>query len=137
MTTEYKKILPRPTMDSDGFWESVKRHQMALQKCLDCGAFHFPPSDMCPECWSFNTQWTPVSGKGKVFSFVVFHQRYHPAWEGDVPYDVTLVELEEGPRMLTNVVGVKPDEIKVGLPVEVAYDDVTPEATLPKFRPLS
>jgi uncharacterized OB-fold protein len=80
--------------------------------------------------------WKPVSGKGTLFSFVVFHRPYHPGFKGDLPYNVSLVELDEGPRLLTNIVGIANDELRVGMSVEVVFDDVTEAVTLPKFRSL-
>jgi hypothetical protein len=76
-----------------------------------------------------------VSGKGSVHTFVIYHQVYHPAWKGDVPYNVAWIRLEEGPLLLSNVVGCKNEELFIEMPVEVVFDDVTDEVTLPRFRP--
>ena len=78
---------------------------------------------------------TQVSGNGKVFSFVTFHRVYHPAWEGDVPYVVALIELEEGPRLLSNIVGIAPDQVRCEMPVKVVFEDVAKDVALPKFTP--
>jgi Predicted nucleic-acid-binding protein containing a Zn-ribbon len=75
----------------------------------------------------------PVSGRGKVFSFVTFHRVYHPAFEQEVPYVVALVELEEGPRLLTNIVGIAPDKVACEMPVKVVFDDVADGVSVPKF----
>jgi uncharacterized OB-fold protein len=94
-----------------------------------------PPSKLCPGCLSDAFTWKPVSGRGTLFSYVIFHRPYHPGFKGELPYNVSLVELEEGPRMVTNVVGIAHDELRIGMPLEVIFDDVTDDLTLPKFQP--
>jgi uncharacterized OB-fold protein len=76
-----------------------------------------------------------VSGRGTLFSYVIYHRPYHPGFKGELPYNVSIVELEEGPRMVTNIVGIANDELRIGMPVEVIFDDVTEDVTLPKFQP--
>lgn len=132
--TEYAKPLPRVTDDNRPFWEAARRHQLAFQRCADCGRFCYPPAPVCPDCLSERLKWTPVSGRGTVSTFVVFHQRYFPAFAGDLPYNVVQVQLDEGPRLTANLVGVPNDQIRIGLRVEVVFDDVTPEISLPRFR---
>ena len=82
-------------------------------------------------------QWVPSSGRGRVYTWIVVHQRYSKAFEEDLPYNVAIVELDEGPRLLTSLVGIENEAIRPDLQVEVAWDDVTDEITLPKFRPVS
>ena len=132
---DYAKPLPRPTAESAPFWEACRRHELALQCCTACGRFWFPPANRCAHCWSETWEWTPVSGRGRVFTFTVFQRAFHRAFVDEVPYAVAVVELEEGPRLMSNVVGCGPDEVSVGMPVTVVFDDVTPEVTLPRFRP--
>lgn len=131
---EYRKPLPRVTPDNRPFWEWARRHQLRLQRCGDCGRFRYPPGPVCPGCLTEWSEWTPVSGRGTVSSWVVFHKAYFPAFAEEIPYAVVQVELEEGPRLLANLVDVPVAQIAVGLPVEVVFDDVTPEITLPRFR---
>ena len=131
---EYKKPLPLPSELSAPFWEACRRQELIVQRCQNCHAFRFPPAILCPECLSEATEWRKVSGKGKIFSFVVFHRVYHPGFQADLPYTVALIELEEGPRLVSNIVGCSPAEVTCDLPVEVVFEDVTPEVTLPKFR---
>ncbi len=130
----YKKPLPVPSELSAPFWEACRRHELVLQHCQNCQTFRFPPAILCPECLSEATEWQRLSGKGKIFSFVVFHRVYHPAFQADIPYTVALIELEEGPRLVSNIVGTPPAEVTCDMPVEVDFEDVTPEVTLPKFR---
>ena len=95
----------------------------------------YPASIVCPECLSRDAEWTAVSGRGKVFSFVVFHRAYHPAWEGKVPYNVALIELDEGPIMLSNVVDVDNAKLAVGQPVRVAFEKLDDDLAIPVFKP--
>jgi uncharacterized OB-fold protein len=132
---EYKKPLPVVTELSRPFWEACRRHELAVQRCQGCGAFRYPPAVLCPECLGEQSEWIRVSGRGKIFSFVVFRRGYHPAFEPDLPYTVAVVELEEGARLVSNIVGCRPEQVTCDMPVEVVFEDVTPEVTLPKFRP--
>jgi uncharacterized protein len=133
--SEAAKPLPRPAPESLPFWESAKQHRLALPRCNACAKFWFPPSRSCPHCLAADFAWLPVSGRGKIFSFVTFHRVYHPAFASEVPYVVALVELEEGPRMLSNIVGVPPDRVGCDMPVRIVYDDVVADVTVPKFTP--
>jgi uncharacterized OB-fold protein len=131
-----QKPVPRPAPESVPYWEAAAKHSLQIPRCNSCGNFWFPPSASCPHCLATDFAWTPVSGRGKVFSFVVFHRVYHPAWEGDVPYVVALIELEEGPRMLSNVVGIPVDQVRCDMAVKVVFDDVASGVALPKFIPV-
>ncbi|MFQ5873784.1 MAG: Zn-ribbon domain-containing OB-fold protein [Dehalococcoidia bacterium] len=133
---EYTKPLPEITVDNGPFWEGCKRHQLLLQKCSRCGHVRCA-NPTCPRCWSMDHEWVPSSGRGRVYTWVVVHQRYSKAFEEDLPYNVAIVELDQGPRLLTNLVGIESSAIRPDLPVEVVWDDVTDEITLPKFKPRS
>ena len=131
-----KKPVPRPSPESAHYWEAARQHRLEIQRCKACGEFWFPPSQGCPHCLAVDFTWTPVSGAGKVFSFVIFHRVYHPAFAEEVPYVVALVELAEGPRLLTNIVGVPAEKVRCDMPVMVRFDDVDEDVTVPKFAPL-
>jgi len=131
---DYSKPLPHMTQETREFWEGCKRHELLIQRCKDCGTYRHYPRPMCPNCGSWNVEWIKVSGEGKVYTYIVAHRPFHPAFFGDVPYAVVIVELEEGVRMVSNLVDCKPQDIYIGMPVEVAFDDVTEEVTLPRFR---
>jgi hypothetical protein len=130
-----EKPLPQVTPAMAPFWEAARRHELVVQRCRGCGARRFPARELCSQCLSREAEWERVSGRGTVFSVAVVHQALHPGFAAEVPYAVVVVELEEGPRMISNLLGVAPHEIRIGLPVEVVFEDVTPEITLPKFRP--
>ena len=134
--TEYKKPLPRLTKLNRPYWEAAKNHELRLQRCSDCSHVWFPPAEVCPKCLGENYEWTKVSGRGKVWSWIVMWQRYFPGFADDLPYNVAYVGLEEGPRMMTNIVGCDSAEIRCDMPVEVVFDDVTEEFSLPKFKPV-
>lgn len=128
---------PLPTLDDGNrpFWDACREGRLALQKCRDCGHLRYPVSHVCPECLSYESDWTTVSGKGEVFSYIVFHQVYNQAFAEDVPYNVAIIQLDEGPRMISNVTGVANDAVKVGDRVEVVFDAVTDDITIPRFKP--
>lgn len=131
----YEKPLPSPTPDTQPFWDYCKKHELRMQKCVQCGHIRYPPGIVCPKCHSMEAEWVKLSGKGKVFSFVVFHYVYNKAFSDDVPYVAASIELEEGPRMMSNITGCKPDEVKVNMPVELYFEDISDDFALPKFKP--
>lgn len=135
--SDYRKPLPRVTPDNRPFWEAARRHELRLPRCLKCRILWYPLGPVCPECFSERCEWARLSGRGKISSWVVFHKAYFPEFAADIPYNVVQVELEEGPRLLANLVGIANDRIEIGMPVEVLFDDVTPDITLPRFRPAS
>jgi uncharacterized OB-fold protein len=130
----YRKPLPRITEENRPFWEAARHHQLRLQCCAGCGRFRYPPAPVCPGCLSGEAEWTPVSGRGTVSTFVIVHQRYFEAFAADLPYHVVQVMLDEGPRLTANLVDVPNDQLRIGMAVEVVFDDVTPEISLPRFR---
>jgi uncharacterized OB-fold protein len=135
--SEYQKPVPRINGDNKEVWLGCKVHELRFQKCKTCGHVRWPPSFICPICYSREIEGIVSSGKGKVYTFVVYHVAYHPGFESDLPYVVADVELEEGPRLVTNIVGCRPDEVRCEMPVEVTWQDITEEFSLPKFKPRS
>jgi uncharacterized protein len=132
---KYAKPLPQIDEESRPFWEALQRHELYIQKCRDCGELRYYPRAICPGCLSERTEWMPSRGRGKVYTFSVTHQNPSPGFREALPYVLAYVELDEGVKMLTNLVDCQPDAVKIGMPVEVVYEDVTPEVTLAKFRP--
>lgn len=130
----YAKPLPRITPLNQGFWEYARKGHLAVQICDKCGDCHFPASPACPSCLSSEQFWRPVSGRGELLSWGVFHRAYWDGFRNDLPYTVCIVRLEEGPMLASNLVGAKEGTFAVGDPVEVLFDEVTDEVTLPKFR---
>ena len=132
----YDKPLPSINSDNKPFWEGCRLHELRFQQCADCGHVRWPPAIICPECHSTETAWLFSRGIGKVYTFVIYHAPFHPAFVADLPYVVAVVELDEGPHLLTNIVGCRPEDVTCDMPVQVTWDDVTDEVTLPKFKPL-
>ncbi len=128
------KLVPTPDADSKPFWDGCRDHQLKFQKCSDCGEVRWPPSIICPRCHSRDTQWIEASGRGAIHTFAVYHQAFHPAFKDKLPYVVAVVRLDEGPMMLTNVVGCPPESLECEMAVQVAWDDVSDECSLPKFQ---
>ncbi|HEU4760042.1 MAG TPA: Zn-ribbon domain-containing OB-fold protein [Dehalococcoidia bacterium] len=133
---QYAKPLPSPSPVSQPFWDGTKAGELRLQRCRDCGQHIFYPRSMCPFCLSEHLEWVAASGRGKVYSYTVVRRAMNPAFQEDVPYLLAIVELDEGPRLTTNIVNCAPDEARVDMPVKATYDDVTPDITLLKFEPL-
>jgi uncharacterized OB-fold protein len=133
--TDYKKPIPVVTPDMQPFFEAAKRHELVVQRCTQCGTHRFPAREICSNCLSRDATWVTVSGQGEIFSYNVMHQVYHPGFADEVPYAVVVVKVKEGAKMISNLVGVKPDAVKIGMPVKVVFEDVTDEVTLPKFVP--
>lgn len=131
----YQKPLPIVNEESRPFWEACKRHELVLQKCKDCGEIRFYPRALCGNCLSTSTEWIRASGKGTVYSFTVTYQNRGAGFRDELPYVLAYVELEEGIRMLTNIVGCDPESVYIGMPVMVTFDEVTEAITLPKFTP--
>ena len=135
--SEYAKPLPFPTVESEPFWEGCKRHELLLPQCRQCSKYWFPPGSTCPNCWSAEWDWRKASGRGTIYSFGVYHRAYHPGFEDEIPYVFAIVQLEEGPRLISNVMHEPSAKLQCDTPVEVVFDDVTDEVTLYKFKPIS
>lgn len=139
-TSEYRKPLPRgedPAL-TDPFWEAVKRHELLIPRCVKCNKFFWYPRQECPHCMQRDWNWEKVSGKGRLHTFTIVRQPQNPSFNDDVPYVYAIVQLDEGVRMVSNVIGCKiPEDVKVDMALEVTFDDVTAEQTLFKFKPVS
>lgn len=132
----YAKPLPEPDPDSAPFWAGTKEHRLMLQKCGGCGRFRFPSQRLCPHCHSPEAEWVQASGNGTVFSWIVVrHPVPREVYGQDVPYVVALIALDEGVRMPSNIVGCAPEDVTAEMAVTVQFDDVTPDVTLPRFKP--
>ena len=136
MTRNYNKPLPIIDKISERFWQGCKKHELVIERCLNCGTYIYYPRLVCIKCISKNLEWVKVSGKGKLYSFSIVYRPPSEVFKEDVPYVVGLIELDEGVRLMSNIVNSKLEDIKIGMPVEVVFDDVTEEITLPKFRPI-
>ncbi|MCA2273511.1 MULTISPECIES: Zn-ribbon domain-containing OB-fold protein [Mycobacterium avium complex (MAC)] len=125
---------------SEGFWAAASRHELVIQRCQDCGRYRHYPQPLCAHCHSFAWQWAPVSGRGVIYTFTITHRPFHPAWADRLPYVVATVELDEGVRMVSDLPPEDTDDVCIGAPVEVFFDDIVDDMagaqafTLPRFR---
>jgi hypothetical protein len=133
---EYKLPIPVADEASEPFFAGAKEHRLMLLRCTGCGRHRLPGRERCADCWSTESEWVQASGRGKLYSFGIMHQQYHPAFAEVTPYNYALVELEEGPRLVTNIVGCPNEELRTDMPVEAVFDDVSDETTLVRFRPV-
>ncbi|HEX4211155.1 MAG TPA: Zn-ribbon domain-containing OB-fold protein [Candidatus Binataceae bacterium] len=131
----YAKPLPHIDEENRPWWEAVQRHELYIQKCRDCGDLRFHPRALCTNCLSSNTEWVRCKGQGRIYTFTVTNQNQASGFRDSLPYVLAWVQLEEGVKLMTNIVDCPPEQVKIDMPVEAVFDDVTPEVTLVKFRP--
>jgi uncharacterized OB-fold protein len=133
-TTAYNKLLPEPTPDTQPYWDGLKDGRLMLQSCGSCGRVRHYPRPVCPHCYSMDVRWVEAKGRGKVHSWTITHHAFHPGWKGELPITLVTVDLEEGVRMQAELRGPVPEgALKIGAPVRIAFNPVTPEVTLPVF----
>lgn len=131
-----ERPLPIPDAATAPYWSAAHEGRLELPCCLDCRRRHFYPRTLCPHCGSARLEWAACSGRGVVYSYTVVHRAPSPAFAAEVPYVVAVVELEEGPRLMTNIVDCAPDAVRVGMSVRVAFRRMSDSITLPVFEPL-
>jgi uncharacterized OB-fold protein len=130
------KPIPVVTEESRPFWEGCRQGRLMLQYCTGCHRYQFYPRLYCMQCGSQALRWDEAGGLGVIYSYTIIHQNKSPEFVNDTPYNVAIVQLQEGPRMMSNIVDIDPGELRVDLPVTVVFDQVTDGITLPRFRPL-
>ena len=130
------KPSPRITPDNQPFWDACRAHELHVPFCSSCDVLFMPPSPICPHCLNMELSWRQVSGRGQVSTFVEVHQKWFEAFADDLPYNVAQIQLEEGPRLTANLVDVDNADIRVGMSVQVVFDDIDEQLTLPRFRPV-
>ncbi|MCV7399461.1 Zn-ribbon domain-containing OB-fold protein [Mycobacterium fragae] len=127
------RLAPTISPDTAFFWNGLREHQLLIQRCTGCGALRNPPRPMCPKCRSLEWDTIESSGRGSVYSYVMPHQPRFPFFE--YPYIVALVELDEGVRLVSNLVDIEPADVTVGMPVQVCYQTFENDLVLHQFRP--
>ncbi len=132
---EFKRPLPEPTPETEHFWEGCRSGELRLQSCDECSKSYFPPRLFCPACGSRNVTVKTASGKATLYSYVINH-RPRPDF-GDEPHSIAVVELAEGPRMMTNIVDCPqtPEALVLDMPLEVTFEKASDTVSLPKFKP--
>lgn len=126
-----------PDVHTREFWASCARRELRFQRCGACGRFRQPPRPGCPQCGATATEWARIAGRGRVHSYTIVHHAALPSLAADVPYNVVTVEFDDAPgvRLVSNVLGVRPEDLRVGLAVALAWDEPAPGVVLPRFRP--
>ena len=126
--------IPVPDARSAEFFRAARDGRLLLKRCKRCARMLAPQKEICDACLGEDLEWSPSAGKGSIYSFVVMHQLLNPAFKDEVPYNVIVVEMDEGPRLISNLVGTPNDEIRAGARVEAVFEDVSEDAAVPKFR---
>lgn len=126
-------LVPVSNGDSRGFWEGARNGKLKIRQCRVCCKMHFMPRFLCPFCWSDNLTWIDSAGRGTVHSFTVIRRAPLPEFVARVPYVVALIDLEEGPRMMANILGDNALETRIGDPVKVTFEEQRGDMTLPQF----
>jgi uncharacterized protein len=135
---ELDRPLPQPiTPEARPYWDGLKQEKLMLPKCGDCGHVFWYPRVLCPRCHSRRITWTQSGGKGKLYAFEIAHQSFNKAMKVRPPYILAMIELAEGPRLLSNLIGIEADPkvVKIDMPVEVVFSKLTDEVTIPLFQP--
>ncbi|TFH25049.1 MAG: Zn-ribbon domain-containing OB-fold protein [Myxococcales bacterium] len=130
--------MPQPMADPTTlpWWEAAAAHRLVVQRCTSCGHTRLPPAPICPECRSADSEWKEVSGRGEVYTYTIIHRPI--AADQELPYVIAVIALEDagGVRMMSNVVDVNPDDLEVGTPVELVWEDMSADLAIPRFRPV-
>ena len=136
---DVSKPLPAITTEAKPFWDAAAQQKLIIQRCHDCNAWVWTPRPSCNECGSEKVEWTQMSGKGEIYSFTVIRQvvgrAASKAFEPDIPYVIAWVDLDEGPRLITNVIGCPVEDVKMGMKVTVQFEKASEKIWLPKFKP--
>ncbi|HVN87728.1 MAG TPA: Zn-ribbon domain-containing OB-fold protein [Candidatus Binatia bacterium] len=127
--------IPVPNFDNAGFWDGCRQHELRIQQCRGCGIVRHPPRPMCPQCNRLEYEWIKASGLATVYSFTIVHGPTLPVFQARAPHNVAVVQLDEGPFLVTNIVDCAADQLRIGVRVAVVFEDVSAEVTLPRFRP--
>lgn len=128
------RVIPTPTPETQHYWDGAKQGELRIQACNSCSENYFPPRPFCPKCGSRDVKVVKASGKGRLYSYIINHL---PSPGYTPPFTVAIVELEEGVRLMTNLLEVEPDPAKIELdmPLEVTFEKLTDEISLPQFKP--
>ena len=129
-----QRPLPKLEGLTGQFYAWAKRHELRFQRCMDCRTWRHTPRELCPECSSGDWEWEKSAGRGTVFSWTTTYRPLHPFFT-HTPFAQVVVELDEGPRIMSSIVDFDPEELVIGMPVEVIFEDVTSEISLPMFKP--
>ena len=127
--------LPQPDLETQPFWDATRDGRLLIKRCTACGQFHFYPRPFCPHCWSEAVEWVEASGRATLYTWSVVHRNDLPPFTDRVPYVAAIVDLDEGPRMMTNVVDCDFDALQVGMQLEAVFHPISDDVTIVQFRP--
>ena len=133
---EYRKPIPDPTPETEFFWRKTKDHELWIQRCIDCSEAFFYPRLHCPKCRTDKVEWFQASGMGTLYSYMI-NYRPAPGFEAEAPYAIAVIQLEEGPRMMGNIVGIEntPENLVLDMPLKVTFTDATEDIAIPNWEP--
>ena len=127
--------LPTPDDHTQAFWDAARQGRLLIKRCAACRRAHYYPRPFCPYCWSPDVSWEEASGRGSLYTYSVVHQNDLPPFNERLPYVAAIVELDEGPRAMTNVVNCELESLRVGMAVEVEFRAISEDVSIPVFRP--
>ena len=127
--------LPAPDPETQPFWDAARAGRLLVKRCADCGEAHFYPRPFCPHCWSEQVDWEQASGRATLYTWSIVRSNDLPPFPERVPYVAAIVDLDEGPRMMTNVVDCDFDRLEVGMNLSADFRDVGDDVTIPVFVP--
>ena len=134
-TKSWTRSLPSVSPETRPFWDACREHRLVIQRCRNCGKYQTYYRAFCCHCWSRDVDDETVDGTGIVWAYTVAYQNKTPGWEDFVPYVLAAVELKEGVKLMTNILNVPPEEVRIGMPVKVTFVDATGEISIPYFEP--
>lgn len=137
MSGQAQKFLPRPKPGTQSYWDACSRHELNIQHCSECDSYQFYPRIICSQCSSRAVDWVRASGRGKVLTWSVIRRAVSEAYAGEVPYVIALIELQEGPVMMSKLSDCEPESVSAGMPVEVSFEDWSEQVTMPVFIPVT
>ncbi|GHI00990.1 Zn-ribbon domain-containing OB-fold protein [Neobacillus kokaensis] len=137
----YQKPIPLKTQDNQPYWDAADRHELVIQKCESCQSYSHPPGPACAKCGSTELSWQNLGSEinGTVYSYVTSYRPFLPGFQDDLPLTIAIVELEKTPavRIIGNILNCTPEDIQIGMPVKMAWQDITDDRSLPQWIPVS
>lgn len=128
-------LLPPISHETNPFWQGCAENRLLLQCCDSCGQLRYPPAKLCNKCLNDKSRWCEHEGQGIIYSFVVYHHAFHPDFKEKLPYVVAIIELDNGPRMISRITGCEPGQVEIGMPVKVVFEKLAETVSIPIFKP--
>ena len=135
MSDAARKPVPVPDERSGPFFDGARDGRLMLQHCTACYRWSFPVRERCPHCFAARLEWRPASGRGSLYTYTIMHQVMHPGFASAAPYNIAQVDLDEGVRITSNIVGVDNTALRIGMTLEAVFEEVGENVRIPNFRP--